>query len=69
MKYSEIKEMTTTELKKVLKEERTQLTRLRFQHAVASLENPNKISLLKKDIARYLTELRKRINENSEVQA
>ncbi|HAH57009.1 MAG TPA: 50S ribosomal protein L29, partial [Bacteroidales bacterium] len=43
-----------------LDEERKQLTRLRLNHAVSPLENPNKIKNYRRTIARMLTELHKR---------
>jgi large subunit ribosomal protein L29 len=60
MKNSEIAQMTNAEIKKLLAEEKMNLTKLRFQNAVASLENPASIRQSSKDIARLLTEINKR---------
>ncbi|NOQ24242.1 MAG: 50S ribosomal protein L29 [Bacteroidales bacterium] len=66
MKSSEIKELTTKELVEKIDTEKTQLTRLKLNHAVSPLDNPLKITETRKDIARLKTELRKReLNENS----
>ena len=60
MKQEVIQEFSTDELKERLEEERKQMTRLRLNHAVSPLENPNKIKEYRKTIARMLTELRDR---------
>lgn len=65
MKYSEIAQMTNAEIKKLLAEERMNLTKMRFQHAVASLENPSSIKTSSKDIARLLTEINKRRHQEA----
>jgi large subunit ribosomal protein L29 len=48
------------ELIERLDESKKQLVRLRLNHAVSPLENPNKITFFKKAIARMETELRRR---------
>ena len=55
-----IRELSTPELLERLEEERKQLTRLKLNHAVSPLENPNKIKIYRKTIARLETELRSR---------
>ena len=66
MKSSEIRELTTKELVERIDTEKTQLTRLKLNHAVSPLDNPLKITVTRKNIARLKTELRKReLNENS----
>lgn len=55
-----IREMTTAELLERLEEEKKQLTKLKLNHAVSPLENPNKIKVFKKTIAQMMTELRRR---------
>lgn len=65
MKASEIKELSTQEIIERIEDTKNVLTRMRLNHAVSPLDNPNKISETKKDIARLKTELRMRdINEN-----
>jgi large subunit ribosomal protein L29 len=51
----EIRQMTVEELNAKLKELKSELFNLRFQHAVNQLENPHKIADVKKDIARVMT--------------
>ncbi len=55
MKITEIREKTSAELAELLKEQKAQLFNLRFQHAVNQLENPQKITETKKNIAKILT--------------
>ena len=58
MKATELREMTEVELNKQLKDLKAELFNLRFQHAINQLDNPGRISLVKKDIARVKTALR-----------
>lgn len=60
MKQEVIKELSTADLLERLEEERKQLVRLKLNHAVSPLENPNKIKEYRRGIARILTELRRR---------
>ena len=55
MKAIEIRKMTAEELEAKLKELKSELFNLRFQHAVNQLENPHRIADVKKDIARVMT--------------
>ncbi len=65
MKQNVIREMSTGELRERLDEERKQLRKLKMNHAVSPLENPLKIQTYRKTVARILTELHKRENENT----
>jgi large subunit ribosomal protein L29 len=60
MDYQDISQMTEQELHANLREERDQLQRMKFSHAVSPIENPTKIKVARKTIARYLTEINKR---------
>ena len=60
MKMEVIRELGTAELLERLEEEKKQLVKLKLNHAVSPLENPNKIKAYKKSIARMETELRRR---------
>ena len=60
MEQTVIKELSTDDLVDRLEEELKQLTKLKLNHAVSPLENPNKIKAYRKTIARIKTELRKR---------
>lgn len=62
MKISEIKELSTPDLNERLDTEKTMLTRLKLNHAISPLDNPQKIKLARKTIARLMTEMRKRQN-------
>jgi large subunit ribosomal protein L29 len=64
MKNQEIKGLTVEEIIQKLKEERMLYNKMRFNHAVSPIENPQKLKAARKLIARYLTELsaRKRTN-------
>ncbi len=58
----ELKDLTVAELQDKLQDERGALTRLRFNHTVSPIENPMQLRQKRKDVARILTELRKREN-------
>ena len=55
MKASEIRKLSAAELDAKLLELKDELFKLRFQQAVNQLENPMRISAVKKDIARIKT--------------
>ena len=55
MKASEFKKMSSEELQKKLVELKDELFHLRFQLAINQLDNPHKITEVKRDIARVLT--------------
>ena len=58
MKASELRKLSNEELGKKLKDLKAELFNLRFQLAINQLENPMRISAVKKDIARVQTILR-----------
>ncbi len=60
MKTSEIKELSTPDLIERIDTERTMLVRMRLNHAITPLDNPQKLKQAKMNIARLLTELRAR---------
>ena len=60
MKASELRNMTTDELRGKLKEVTKELFNLRFSHATGQLENPMLLNTKKKDIARIKTILKER---------
>ena len=55
-----IKDMSTADLQEKLEQTREQLMKMRLNNAVSPLDNPNQIRNTRKNIARYLTELRRR---------
>jgi len=60
MKNSEILGLSTEELTARIGEERNNLTKLKFAHAVSAIENPTRITKVRKDVARLNTELAQR---------
>lgn len=60
MKAQEIRELTSEDLSDKLKEARAELFNLRFQMATSQLDNTARVKLVKKDIARILTEIHAR---------
>lgn len=58
MKAKEIRELSAVELNDKLKQLKAELFNLRFQHAINQLDNPMRISAVKKDIARVKTVIR-----------
>ncbi len=65
MKAKVIKELSTGEIRERLEGERKQLLKLKLNHAVSPLENPMRIKVFRKTIARLETELHKRTMEES----
>lgn len=68
MKNSEIIELSTEEIVDRITEEKSNLTKLKFAHAVSAIENPSRINKVRKDIARLNTELTKRKAANAAAQ-
>ena len=64
MKTTELRDMTPAELDTKLQSLKEELFNLRFQLAINQLDNPMRISAVKKDIARVKTVIRQ--NELSE---
>ena len=60
MRINEIRDMSVEELQAKLAELKKELFNLRFQHATNQLDNPQKIALTKKDIAKVNTVIRER---------
>ena len=60
MKAAEVHELSNEDINTKLKEARTELFNLRFQMATSQLDNTARVKLVKKDVARILTEIRAR---------
>jgi len=58
MKADEIRELSMEEQQRKLNELREELFNLRFQHETGQLENPQKLKMTKRDIARLATVMR-----------
>lgn len=63
-KSSEFNSMSAQDLDTKLKDLKSELFNLRFQHATNQLENPMRIRAVRKDIARVMTVINKnKINQ------
>ena len=65
MKAAELRTMSVEALEEKLKELKTELFNLRFQHAINQLDNPHKMTEVKHDIARVMTVLREMQKEEA----
>ena len=69
MKAKEIRELTSAEIQQRILDEKKEVQQLRFQHAVAQLENPAVLRQKRREIARLRTILTERESaESSEAQ-
>ena len=55
MRARDLREMSDDQLQEALAERRRELFNLRFQSATGALENPARLKLAKREIARILT--------------
>jgi len=60
MKISEIRELSTPDLIERIDTEKTMFVRMKMNHAITPLDNPQKLKQTRLTIARLLTELRVR---------
>ncbi len=60
MKTKEIRELSDKELIERIENETNYLQKLKLQHAISPLDNPNLLKMTRKNIARLKTELRQR---------
>jgi len=60
MKASEVRELTTKELVERLAAEKDQLTKMKINHSVSPLDNPQQLKEMRKTVARLMTELQQR---------
>ena len=58
MKIEEILELTEKELKNKLEDLQEEMQNLRFQHATHQLDNPLRLRMMRRDIARIKTVLK-----------
>jgi large subunit ribosomal protein L29 len=66
VKNTEILELTDKELQERLDNEKDYLARLRLNHAISPLDNPNKIVESRRNVARLMTELNRRNNKTGD---
>lgn len=64
-KKESLRELSISDLNDRLDADRLQLVKMRLNHAVSPIENPRNIRSTRKEIARILTELRRREIEAS----
>jgi large subunit ribosomal protein L29 len=65
MKAKEIRELSTEEIQSRISEEREQLAQLKFQHAIADLQNPLVLRQKRRLVAQLETILRERLEETT----
>ena len=65
MKAAELRTMSVEALETKLKELKSELFNLRFQHAINQLDNPHKMTEVKHDIARVMTVLQEMKKEEA----
>jgi large subunit ribosomal protein L29 len=65
MKIREIKELSTKEIEERIDAERISLEQKKINHSISPLDNPAQIKESRKTIARLLTELHKRKQNNN----
>lgn len=64
MKAKELRELSLTELRARKEDEQEALQNMKFNHAVAGqLENPARISMTKREIARLNTIIHEKVNQ------
>ena len=59
----DIKQLSTEELRDRIKDDKVHYRKMKFNHAVSTLENPLVLRTMRRDIARFSTELRARPTE------
>lgn len=64
MKNEEVKGMSNKELSTTYKEERKRYQKMKFQNTVSQIDQPHKLSLTRRNIARMLTELNSRRHQS-----
>jgi len=65
MKNAELRALSIEDLRTQLKTEQSNGQQLRFAHAISPLENPARIKVNRKAVARLQTELSRRNNEQA----
>ncbi|MBM3165680.1 MAG: 50S ribosomal protein L29 [Bacteroidetes bacterium] len=60
MKKIDLSKLSEQELQQKVADFKTQMENLRLSHKMSPIENPMRIAVLRKTIARYCTELTKR---------
>ncbi len=66
MKFTEIKEMTSTELRKRVTQLRAELFEARMKQTLGQLGNPIEIRFKRKDLARFKTALQMKLGQKKQ---
>jgi large subunit ribosomal protein L29 len=66
MTNKEIKALSADQLKEQIAQEKERLLRLKFAHAISPVENPLRIRSSRKEIARLMTELSAKSNQQQQ---
>ena len=64
MKAKEIRELTDAEIRARIKDDGELLQKMYFNHAISEIENPAKIRIIKRDIAKMNTILTQRESQS-----
>ena len=64
MKVSEVREMSVADLRDRIEVEKNNLDTMRLNHAISPLEDTSKFKKTRKDIARMITILAEKENQN-----
>jgi large subunit ribosomal protein L29 len=67
LKAKLLRELSDEELAVRLRDTRKELFNLRFQHATGQLDNPHKLNMTRREIARLLTTVSQRESEQTAV--
>ena len=59
IKKEDIRELSTDELTLRVTEEKMRYKKLKFNHTISPLENPRELRIVRRDIARLITEIKK----------
>jgi len=65
MKNKDIVGLADTELNEKIKEEKANLNKMTLNHAISPVEDPSKIRVNRRNVARMLTEASKRKNTSN----
>jgi large subunit ribosomal protein L29 len=60
LKAKQVRELSDDDLAVRLRDTRKELFNLRFQHATGQLDNPHKLNVTRREIARLLTNIKQR---------
>jgi large subunit ribosomal protein L29 len=64
MKIKEVRELSTKEIAERIDAEKMTLNQKKINHSISPLDNPQQIKVQRRTIARLMTELQQRIQNN-----